>query len=81
MVKYAVMTDTNIAEGIAASLLMPALIYFFRHKEKINFYITSVFAWFITWIIRKFTVNTFEAYKLNNNLSTKTYYIDLPINV
>ena len=81
MTRVPVITDVNIAEGISASLLFPSLIYFFRHNEKYNMYITTLISWFITWIIRKFTVNVFKMYKQQHNEPIKTYYIYLPFSI
>ena len=79
MTKFAIISDVQIAEGSVASITFPAVVYFMKNYNKKAMYTATLVAWFITWLIRKFTVNTFMKYKTYHNEPVKTYHIDLPI--
>jgi hypothetical protein len=81
MTKFAVISDVQIAEGVVASIIFPAILYFMKNYNKKTMYVATLVAWFITWLIRKFTVNTFMKYKTHYNEPVKTYYIDLPFSI
>ena len=77
MTKYAIMTDVNIIEGITASITFPAIIYFLKFDHHVRVYFATMFAWFITWTMRKLSVNLFLRYKQEYNIPIRTYHIDL----
>jgi len=79
MTKFAIITDVQLAEGITASIIFPSIIYFMERYKKYKMYISTMIAWFVTWIFRKFTVNTYTAYKQFINKPIYTYHINLPI--
>ena len=78
MTKFAVMTDVNIVEGVTASVTFPGIIFFLKKERKFTMYFATMISWFITWIMRKFSVNLFLAYKTIMGEQLKTYYISLP---
>ena len=81
MTRVKIISDVNIAEGIVASLVFPSVIYYFKYDKNFTAYLTTMLSWFITWVLRKFTVNAITTYKINHNIPIKYYYLDLPLSL
>lgn len=67
MLKY--LTRLQIIEGIIASIVFP-LLYMNLKKYLKSYFLRTMIAWFLTWVIRKIGYNTFEHYynSLDNNV-------------
>jgi len=75
--RFIIINDIQLLEGIVGSLFMPLLIVFFRYSEGLNFVYSSMFAFLITWIFRKIAVNNYSEYKRKNG--DEIYNYDLSI--
>lgn len=58
-----IITETQLIEGIVGAVLMPLLLFFFKHTEGNSFIIGSMLSFFFTWLARKFFVNNLAKYK------------------
>ena len=55
-------TTENIIEGVMASIFIVYTYYVLRNYFKLSKPMSSVLGWFITWIIRKVSVNAYRHY-------------------
>lgn len=75
--KLYLLNDVQLLEGLVGSLIMPLLIIFFRYTEKIHFLYSSILAFFLTWIVRKITVNNYVSYKKSRGDKIYNYELTL----
>ena len=54
-----VLTSQNIVEGIVASIFIVLTYYVLRNYYKLSKPMASMGGWFITWALRKFSVNLY----------------------
>jgi len=54
-----VMTAENIVEGFVASIFIVLSYYVLRNYYKLSKPMATMGGWFITWALRKFSVNTY----------------------
>ena len=55
-----ILTGTNIVEGIVASVFIVLTYYILRNRYKLSKPMASMGGWFITWALRKFSVNLYD---------------------
>jgi hypothetical protein len=55
-----ILTADNIVEGFVASIFIVVTYYVLRNTFKLSKPMSSILGWFITWILRKFSVNMYE---------------------
>lgn len=56
-----ILTDEQIIEGLIASISFTLLIIYLHKREGVI--LGGIMAWFITWILRKFSVNVYKYLK------------------
>ena len=54
-----ILTPENIVEGIVASIFIVFSYYVLRNYYKYSKPMATMTAWFITWTLRKFSVNLY----------------------
>lgn len=69
-----IINNEQIIEGFVAGVTLPILILIFKQNHKNMFYY-SMIAWFITWILRKFTINIYKKYRELYNVKDEYYSI------
>tara|TARA_A100001234_G_scaffold174111_1_gene155606 strand:- start:858 stop:1091 length:234 start_codon:yes stop_codon:yes gene_type:complete len=55
-----ILTGENIVEGIIASISIVLTYYVLRNNFKFSKPMASMAGWFITWALRKFSVNLYR---------------------
>lgn len=77
MFQLPVMNEQQIVEGITASITFPFIILYLK-KQHWGYTVYMMLAWFITWMLRKTSVNLYHIVKQRYQLKNKTYHISLP---
>ena len=54
-----ILTPQNIVEGLVASIFIVVTYYILRNKYKFSKPMATMGGWFITWTLRKFSVNLY----------------------
>ena len=55
-----ILTADNIVEGLVASIFIVVTYYVLRNTFKLSKPMATLYGWFITWTLRKFSVNFYE---------------------
>ena len=55
-----IIDDIQLLEGIVNAISMPFFVYLFKHMEGFQFFITTVLALFLSWILRKIAINNYK---------------------
>ena len=76
--RISVITDVLLYEGIVAAMVLPIIIHYLKSKNRLGTYVVTGLAWFMTWILRQFTVNVVKQYKENHNIPIKHFYLNIP---
>ena len=66
-----------IGEGIVASITLGIMSYFFNKKVKLGYINSIIFAWFITWLLRRVYLNLAKQIIHSDKLKTKGIYINI----
>ena len=72
-----ILTIENIVEGIVASVAIVVTYYVLRNWFRFSKPMSSMGGWFITWTLRKFSVNIYNYLHYTNKLNLKPIQIKL----
>ena len=70
-----ILTIENIVEGIVASIAIVVTYYVLRNWFRFSKPISSMGGWFITWALRKFSVNYYNHLHNTHQLNLKPIQI------
>lgn len=68
-----IIDDVQLLEGIVGAVCMPLFILFFKYTEGFKFMLTTILAFFFTWLARKISINNYSKYKLYYTKNPKKY--------
>jgi len=68
-----IINNEQLVEGVIASIVFTLISYFLKYYFKLNYVLYISISWFITWIFRKFGVNTYQYYASKYNIQNKNY--------
>jgi len=77
MTYITILTIENIVEGIVASIAIVATYYILRNWFKLSKPMSSMGGWFITWALRKFSVNIYNHLHDTHMLNLKPIQISI----
>jgi hypothetical protein len=72
-----IMTAENIVEGFVASFFIVFSYYVLRNYYKLSKPIATMGGWFITWALRKFSVNTYTYLNRKHGFIIQPLRIDI----
>ena len=72
-----VMTAENIVEGFVASIFIVLSYYVLRNYYKLSKPMATMGGWFITWALRKFSVNLYSYLNQKHGFVIQPLRIDI----
>jgi len=72
-----VLTAENIVEGFVASISIVLSYYVLRNYYKLSKPLATMGGWFITWGLRKFSVNTYTYLNKKHGFEIQPLRIDI----
>jgi len=72
-----VMTAENIVEGFVASIFIVLSYYVLRNYYKVSKPMATMGGWFITWALRKFSVNIYSYLNQKHGFIIQPLRIDI----
>ena len=72
-----VMTAENIVEGFVASIFIVLSYYVLRNYYKLSKPMATMGGWFITWALRKFSVNIYSYLNQKHGFIIQPLRIDI----
>jgi len=72
-----VMTAENIVEGFVASIFIVLSYYVLRNYYKLSKPMATMGGWFITWALRKFSVNIYSYLNQKHGFVIQPLRIDI----
>tara|TARA_B110000495_G_C22947960_1_gene555032 strand:- start:568 stop:801 length:234 start_codon:yes stop_codon:yes gene_type:complete len=72
-----VLTAENIVEGFVASISIVLSYYVLRNYYKLSKPLATMGGWFITWGLRKFSVNTYTYFNQKHGFEIQPLRIDI----
>ena len=72
-----VMTAENIVEGFIASIFIVLSYYVLRNYYKLSKPLATMGGWFITWALRKFSVNLYSYLNQKHGFVIQPLRIDI----
>lgn len=72
-----VLTGENIVEGFVASIFIVLSYYILRNYYKLSKPMASMGGWFITWGLRKLSVNTYSYLNQKHGFEIQPLRIDI----
>jgi len=72
-----VMTAENIVEGFVASIFIVLSYYVLRNYYKVSKPMATMGGWFITWALRKFSVNIYSYLNQKHGFVIQPLRIDI----
>jgi len=76
-----ILTTENIIEGIMASFFIVIFYYFLRNYFNLSKSTSTMLGWFLTWFMRKLSVNLYKHYKILNTFNKNFPIHDVKIPV
>jgi hypothetical protein len=72
-----ILTGENIVEGLVASIMIVFSYYILRNYFKFSKPISTMGGWFITWALRKFSVNLYRYLNRYHKFSIQPLRVDI----